>query len=108
MYRKLKRTWSHNNAHHLPRFKEVFPEVSKLSSEELCDRFIDLKMDFYHQELVPVGRAVRLTLPFAVILMVLMFAFIPIKFMITGKWWYDIKKGERIYNWFTSLKLIPA
>lgn len=31
----------------MPKFREVFPELSKIDSEELCDRFIELNMDFY-------------------------------------------------------------
>jgi hypothetical protein len=38
MYRKLKRTWSHNDANYIPKFRETFPELNKISSEEMCDR----------------------------------------------------------------------
>lgn len=40
MFRKLKRTWRYNDANHVPRFKEIFPELNKISSEEMCDRFL--------------------------------------------------------------------
>ena len=33
MYRKLKRTWSHNSINYIPRFREVFPELNKIDSE---------------------------------------------------------------------------
>ncbi len=39
MYRKLKRTWSHNDLNYIPKFKELFPELSKVDNEELADRF---------------------------------------------------------------------
>jgi hypothetical protein len=34
----------------MPKFKEVFPELKNVDSEDLCDRFIDLKMEFYYEE----------------------------------------------------------
>lgn len=45
MYRKLKRTWSHNSANYMPNFREVFPELNKLSNEQMCSRWI--KLGFY-------------------------------------------------------------
>ena len=36
IYRKLKRTWSHNDLNYIPRFRETFPELKKVSSEELA------------------------------------------------------------------------
>lgn len=50
IYRKLKRTCSHNDANYIPRLKEVFPELKKIDSEELRDRFIEMKMDFYYEK----------------------------------------------------------
>jgi len=50
LYKKLKRTWSHSYINYIPRFKEEFPELNKVSTEELCDRFIRLKLDFFHEK----------------------------------------------------------
>jgi hypothetical protein len=105
IYRKLKRTWSNNYAY-LPQLKKVFPELSKLDSEELCDRLIELKMDFYYEEKTPVKGWLRITLPFALVLMLLMFLVSPIVFMITGKWGYSLGEKNRIFNWFKSLHLL--
>lgn len=105
MYRKLKRTWKHNDINYIPNLKQVFPELNKLSSEELCERFIELKLDFYHEEKTPVNLWVRLTLPFALILYVLMYISLPFKFLITGIWYYDIRGNNKILNWFRMLKL---
>lgn len=105
VYRKLKRTWSHNDINYIPNFKKVFPELNKISSEELCDRFIDLKLDFYQEEIKPVKLSTRLTLPFAIILILLMFITLPIKFIITGTWSYSLGEKNLILNWFRSLKL---
>lgn len=105
MYRKLKRTWSHNYANYIPRFKEVFPELSKIDSEKLCDRFIELNLDFYYEEQTPVSFWTRLTLPFAIILFLLMFISLPIVFFLTGKWSYPLNEKNIILNWFRSLRL---
>ena len=106
MYRKLKRTWSHNDLNYIPKFKELFPELSKVDNEELADRFIELGLDFYTEVRNPVKILTRFTLPFALIIMALMFIFIPINFLITGNWGYSISKSNPILlNWFRSLRL---
>lgn len=105
MYRKLKRVWSHNDANYIPNFDKIFPELKKLSSEELCDRFIKLDLKFYTEELKPVPIWLRLTMPFALITMLLMFIGLPINFLITGSWLYDLGEKNYILNWFKSLKL---
>ncbi len=106
MYRKLKRTWSHNNANYIPKFKEVFPELNKVSSEEMCDRWIELGVDFFTDEKTPVKTWMRFTLPFAITLMILMLIGIPFVFLITGKWTYPLGEKNRILNWFRLLRLL--
>lgn len=106
MYRKLKRVWSHNDANYIPRFREVFPELNKLSSEELCDRWVDLGVDFYTDELEKVNPLVRITLPFALILIIIMVISLPFVFLITGNWGYSFSEKNRIYNWLKSLRLL--
>lgn len=105
IYRKLKRTWSHNDAHHIPNFKKVFPEPAKLDNEELCNRFIDLNIEFYYEEKTPINFWTRLTLPFALIIMILMFISLPLTFIVTGQWGYSLGSKNRLYNWFKSLRL---
>lgn len=107
MYRKLKRTWSHNDLNYIPRFKEVFPELERVCSEELCDRFIEMKMDFYCEQKQPVNFLMRLTLPFAILIMFLMFLLLPINFLFTGNWGYSFeKKYLTLLNWFRALRII--
>lgn len=106
MFRKIKRVWSHNDINYIPNFSKVFPELNKVSSEEMCDRMIELNLDFYTEELVPVKAWVRFTLPFAVALMFLMLIGLPFAFLLTGKWSYPIGKKTRILNWFKSLRLL--
>jgi hypothetical protein len=105
MYRKLKRVWSHNDINYIPNFQKVFPELSKIDSEELCDRFIELNIEFYCEEKTPVNFWIRLTLPFAIFTMLLMILVSPISFLITGKWGYSLGQKNRLLNWFRALKL---
>jgi hypothetical protein len=106
VYRKLKRTWSHNDLNYIPKFKELFPELKLVDNEELADRFIDLGLDFYTEVKTPVKFITRLTLPFALITIIVMFIFLPINFILTGQWGYALSKSNpRILNWFRSLHL---
>jgi len=105
IYRKLKRTWSNGYANYMPRFKKIFPELSKLSNEEMANRFIELKMDFYYEEKEPVNIWIRLTLPFALLTMLIMIIGLPITFLITGNWGYNLNDKNRLLNWFRSLRL---
>lgn len=105
MYRKLKRVWSHNEMNCIPKFKETFPELNKISQEEMCDRWESLGIDFYTEEKTQVKGWIRLTLPFAFILFILMFIGLPFIFIITGKWSYGISSKSRIFNWFRALRL---
>ena len=106
MYRKLKRTWSHNDLNYIPKFKKLFPELRLVDNEELADRFIELGLDFYTEVKTPVKFITRLTLPFGLLLMGLMFIGLPFVFMITGKWTYPLTEKNRILNWFRSLRLL--
>ena len=106
MYRKLKRVWSHNDMNYIPKFRETFPELNKVSSEEMCDRWISLGIDFYTEKKNPVKPIMRFTLPFAIALMLLMLIGLPFVFLITGSWYYPHTKKDRILNWFRSLRLL--
>ena len=106
VYRKLKRVWSHNNMNYIPKFRETFPELNKVSEEEMCDRWISLGIYFYTEEITEVKGWVRFTLPFALILSVLMVIGLPFAFMFTGKWGYGIGEKSIILNWFRILRLV--
>lgn len=106
VFRKLKRVWSHNDMNYIPKFRETFPELIKVSSEEMCDRWISLGIDFYTEEETGVKGWIRLTLPFALILFVLMVVGLPFVFLFTGKWSYSIGQKSRIFNWFRQLQII--
>ena len=105
MYRKLRRVWSNGYANYIPNFDKVFPELKRLTSEELCDRFIELGLEFYAEKQTPVPVWLRLTLPFAIITMLIMLIGLPITFIITGKWHYNLSDKNIVYNWLKALKL---
>lgn len=105
VFRKLKRVWSFNSYNYIPKFTETFPELNKVSYEEMCKRWRSLGIDFYTEEKVEVKGWIRLTLPFALILFVLMFVGLPFVFVITGKWGYTLGEKSRILNWFRALGL---
>lgn len=106
LYRKLKRVWSHNTWRYIPNFRETFPELNKLTSDELEERWKKLDIDFYSENQTPVKPWIRFTLPFALLLMGLMFIGLPFVFMITGKWTYPLTEKNRILNWFRALRLL--
>ena len=105
MYRKLKRTWSHGYINYMPNFKKVFPELKNVSSEEMADRFIELGLDYFTEEKTPVSVWIRLTLPFAVLAMLLMLIGLPITFLITGSWGYSLNDKNIVLNWLRMLRL---
>lgn len=106
MYRKLRRVCSHNEMNYIPNFRKAFPELNQISTKEMANRFISLGMDFYTETNTPVNPLIRLTLPFAIIVLILMLIALPIVFLFTGSWTYSHTKNDKILNWFRSLKLL--
>jgi len=105
LYRKIKRTWTHGYINYMPNFKKVFPELKNVSGEEMADRFIELGLDYFTEEQDKVKIWVRLTLPFALIVMLIMLVGLPITFLITGRWGYNLSDENFLLNWFRMLKL---
>ena len=105
IYKKLRRTWSNGYVNITPEFIKVFPELSKMDDEDLRYRLKELNMEFYYEEKTPVNFWMRLTLPFAIVTMFLMFVLLPFAFMITGKWGYSLGDKNRIINWWRCIGL---
>ena len=106
IFKKLKRVWSHNEMNYIPKFRETFPELNKVSREELCNRWIALGIEFYTEEEKEINSWIRITLPLALIVWVLMFVSLPFKYMATGVWGYNIGNKGFVYNWFAALQMI--
>jgi len=104
IYRKLNRTYSNGYYNSIPNFEKVFPELSKIDRIELCHRLQKLNIEFYYEEKTKVNIWVRFTLPFAIVLIILMILLLPINFIINGKWGYEFDKNNNIRNWFRALK----
>lgn len=105
MFQKIKRVYSRGDLNYLPKFRENFPELNMVDREDLAERFMDMGVDFYTEEETKVPFIVRLTMPFAFLTMLLMFIFIPINYLIKGRWGYSLGKTNKLYNWFKSVKL---
>lgn len=106
MFRKLKRVWSRNDFSQIPNFTKVFPELNRVPFEELCDRWQKLGVDLYTEKAIPVKWWIRFTLPFALIVMLIMTILIPVNFLFTGNWGYTLGDKSRLINWFRSLHLL--
>ena len=105
MNRKLKRTYTYGSLNLIPGFKKNFPEIKHVDNEELAQRFYKLGLDFYTEEKTKVSPLIRWTMPFAIITIILMFAGIPINFLFTGHWGYNLSKNNKLLNWFRALRL---
>lgn len=105
LYRKLKRTNSYGYMNYIPHFKKVFPELKNITNDEMVRRFKELNLDFFTEKKTYAKKWVRLTLPFALILMLLMLSLLPIVFIIKGSWSYGFSSKNLILNWFRMLKL---
>lgn len=104
IYRKLRRTWIHGYPTYMPEFRDKFPELKEIEEEDLVNRFIDLKMDFYYEEKTKVNPSIRLTLPFAILVILLMFLWLPFHFLLKGEWGYSPSKTLiKFNNWFRHL-----
>lgn len=105
LFKKLNRVSSNGYLHYIPNFDKQFPELSKIGSEEMADRFRNLNVHFYSEVKEPVKGYLRLTLPFALIMIILMYIGLPIWFVISGTWGYTMGRKSKILNWFNALKL---
>ncbi len=103
MYQKLKRTYRWGHLEHIPHFRETFPELNGVGSDELCQRFYKLGVEFFHEIETVVPLWLRFTLPFAILTMLLMLLLLPIRFLIYGNWGYEFSDNNFFLNWFRAL-----
>jgi len=82
--------------------KRLIPELKDMSAEDIEYHLKGSNIVFHKENVKHVTLLRRLTLPFAILTLIIGFIFMPIAFMITGKWGYD---KNWIYNWFKSLNL---
>jgi len=82
--------------------KKRIKELDKIDAYYIADCLKGSNLEFYQEtkEKVPFG--VRLTIIPAILVIILLWIFLPINFIITGRWSYEFKWME---NWFRMLKL---
>lgn len=80
--------------------RNAIPELERLTTEEVESYIRDLDVEFIYKEKVKAKPLIRLTLPFAFIVWLLMVMFLPVNYLIIGKWGYQ---NEFFENWFRSL-----
>lgn len=83
--------------------KEILPDIKNIyNTEDIESHLRGSNLEFYEvDEKVP-SLLVRLTLPFALVFIVLGFLYLPIQYITKGRWGY---KSLKIKNWFNSLGL---
>ena len=99
IYWKTKRL---NNLSVAYKLKELIPELKGVYSEHIESYLRGSGLEFYETEKAKAPLLIRLTLPFAFIVFVAMLALLPISYIITGKWSYDV---IWVKNWFKMLGL---
>lgn len=84
-------------------FKYSIPLLNNIDIDELDKIISKLPYDFYKKdEAIKVNIWLRLTLPFVLVVMILLIVFMPIKFIFTGRWRY----APNIFiKWFKLLDL---
>ena len=80
--------------------KEHLPELQNKSADDIKESLRNSRLMFFTKKAVPVPFLIRLTLPIAVIVTILMILFMPVKFIFTGVWGY---KRNRITNWLNAV-----
>lgn len=80
--------------------KRALPQLKKVFSDEIVDHLQGTGLEFRKAEKAKTPVLVRLTLPFALIAFVLFLVLLPVKYIFTGKWYYEWNWLE---NWFKSL-----
>lgn len=81
--------------------RQRIPELKKLDNEIIIDYLRGSNLEFYKIEKKKTPFYIRLTLPFAIIFVILAFIFSPINFIITGHWNYG--HNDKIINWLSAL-----
>ncbi len=80
--------------------KRILPELKNSYTETIEDNLRHSDLEFYYKEKVKSPFWIRLTLPFALLVMLTLFILMPINYIITGHWGY---KFVPLTNWLRSL-----
>jgi hypothetical protein len=80
--------------------KKSLPQLKGVPVDDIVDNLRGSRLGIVSEDSVPKPFWVRLTLPFGIVLILILLICLPIKFMITGTWRY---KYVWVSNWLTSL-----
>ena len=80
--------------------KKRIPELKNVDSETITSQLRGSNLQFYKQESIPTPIWVRFTIPFGLIVMLILFLMMPVNYIIVGKWGY---KWQWLTNWFRAL-----
>ncbi len=80
--------------------KKNIPELKNVSVEHLENNLNDTSLEFYALEKEVKPFWLRMTLPLAFLIWLILFVFLPINYIIIGRWGY---RWEWIKNWFSAL-----
>lgn len=99
LFWRLKRENYYNTASEL---QKRIPELKKVDVEIITSHLRGSNLDFYKQEKKPIKLGIRLTLPFALIVMLILIILTPINYLITGRWSYRMLW---LLNWLKALRI---
>lgn len=80
--------------------KKLLPELKNSDLDLITHRLRGSGLGIVRERSIPRPAWVRITLPFGIIVMLLLLITSPIKFMLTGTWGYQ---WQWLTNWFRSL-----
>lgn len=80
--------------------KNRIPELSNIDTDDIVDNLRGSGIAVVKKQLNNTPPLLRLTLPFAIVVIILLLVFSPVKFMITGDWGYRWRWME---NWFRAV-----
>lgn len=101
LFTQTKRVYSHGYLNYIPNLYKVFPELKGVGSEELAKRFQKLGIVFYTIEEKPASVFIRMTMPFAVLVLISLIILMPIHYLVVGRWRY--KTGTKLFNWIEAV-----
>jgi hypothetical protein len=80
--------------------KKRIPELKNVDADRIIDNLRGTNLYFYKHESVPTPFWIRFTLPLGLITMLILFIFMPVNYIIVGKWGY---KWQWLTNWLRAL-----
>ena len=105
IFNKLENVTSFGSMNYIPDFDKIFPELKDLSRDELYRRFSQSNVMFFMVHKKKVSALLRLTMPLAIILILIMFIMMPINYFVTGSFRYNTDRYIKLWNWFEAIGL---